>query len=363
MAWGQPSDTPLLQEEEEEPIGRRRICGGGTVLCLAIFLLGCVGLTTAIAVSLNLKVGPEDGPKAEEESKKLATPGETLERKDQPTKTLSVMTIMVWGSPGSFGTQDKEARMRAIGGLPQEYPDIDLFLLTDLWMRPDHDTIKSLLPEEYDMTRVTEMSLPSCDGIIAPEFCSGLAVISRHPFLKVKFYPFDNHGDLLWDYEYFLRRGLGKVEIEVMDKTVEVFVSSLASNSYNSWYREKQVKQLLETVALSQAEVILVGGDLNVDPRDDEQVLELIKRSGLSNAGEEYFKGDQSKWLAKELSTLGNEANTYTSREDGAVILDYIFHRGGEVENFKVPILTTEVTENKTVSVSNHEAVVTVIKL
>ena len=86
------------------------------------------------------------------------------------------------------------------------------------------------------MTSVGDLSLPSCDGVIAPEFCSGLAVVSRFPILevplhcsqylsslpislnlyefKVDFTAFAVSGDLLWDYEYFLRRGLGRVRVE-----------------------------------------------------------------------------------------------------------------------------------------------------
>ena len=74
-------------------------------------------------------------------------------------------------------------------------------MLSDLWMRPDHDKIQQLIPEGklprtkrskmqyydagWDMTSVGDLSLPSCDGVIAPEFCSGLAVVSRFPILEV----------------------------------------------------------------------------------------------------------------------------------------------------------------------------------
>ena len=79
----------------------------------------------------------------------------------------------------------------------------DIFVLSDLWMRPDHDKILQLIPEGmlcstmretrvnththtgWDMTSVGDLSLPSCDGVIAPEFCSGLAVVSRFPILEV----------------------------------------------------------------------------------------------------------------------------------------------------------------------------------
>ena len=82
-------------------------------------------------------------------------------------------------------------------------------MLSDLWMRPDHDKIQQSIPEGtfvdytlmklsimmlynescyntgWDMTSVGDLSLPSCDGVIAPEFCSGLAVVSRFPILEV----------------------------------------------------------------------------------------------------------------------------------------------------------------------------------
>ena len=68
-------------------------------------------------------------------------------------------------------------------------------------MRPDHDKIQQLIPEGtfvnsntvinnalgWDTTSVGDLSLPSCDGVIAPEFCSGLAVVSRFPILEVPF--------------------------------------------------------------------------------------------------------------------------------------------------------------------------------
>ena len=39
---------------------------------------------------------------------------------------------MVWGSPGSFGVEDKELRMAAIGDLIAGDSDHDVFLLNDV---------------------------------------------------------------------------------------------------------------------------------------------------------------------------------------------------------------------------------------
>ena len=48
---------------------------------------------------------------------------------------------MVWGSPGSFGVEDKERRMAAIGDFIAGDSDHDVFLLNDvrpslIWISP-----------------------------------------------------------------------------------------------------------------------------------------------------------------------------------------------------------------------------------
>ena len=60
---------------------------------------------------------------------------------------FSVFSLMVWGSPGSFGVLDKETRVAAIGEFIAKDTDHDVFLLNDLWMRPDHMTIRKSLPK------------------------------------------------------------------------------------------------------------------------------------------------------------------------------------------------------------------------
>ena len=83
------------------------------------------------------------------------------------------------------------------------------------------------------------MADEKCDGVAAPEFCSGLTIVSKHPIKNVEFLPFTDHGDFFWDYEYFLRRGAGVVTLEPRPgHTVAVVVTSLASIDYNYWYRE-----------------------------------------------------------------------------------------------------------------------------
>jgi len=336
-----------------------------SIMCLMLFGLGCVGLLAAVFLChsefLQSTIEFRTAPLF---SKSLFL---SQDRKSTQANSipLSVLSLMVWGSPGSFGTEDKELRMQAVGNLTQS-SEWDLLLLSDLWMRPDHNTVRSLLPEGHDMTSVDDLALSSCDGAIAPEFCSGLAVVSKYPFQEVEFTSFDVSGDLLWDYEYFLRRGVGRVRIEPEpDVTVDVFVTSLASNDYNYWYRERQAKQLMELVSQSTAQYIIVGGDFNVDPRDGEETYKTVEKM-LTDSIEEFYKGDKTKYLDPSLSTLGNPQNTYTSKGEHPVLYDYIWYKAKQdksitITDFQVPILKT--TGDKIVSLSSHEAVVAKLSL
>merc|ERR1719154_849360 len=184
-------------------------------ICLSIFVVGCVALTIAITWSYRESwPEPEPGP-PQTTTSSPGTQSVSMDRVEtsnvssilQDSITLNVFSLMVWGSPGSFGTEDKELRMKAIGNYIGNHTEYDVFLINDLWMRGDHETIRKLIPEGYQMTGVGQLAMRSCDGLAAPEFCSGLAIISRYPFKDPEFLSFTNHGDAFWDYEYFLRRG------------------------------------------------------------------------------------------------------------------------------------------------------------
>ena len=46
----------------------------------------------------------------------------------------------------------------------------------------------SHVPEGWFITDYSEMTNGGCDGDVAPDGCSGLAVISRYPFIEVRTY-------------------------------------------------------------------------------------------------------------------------------------------------------------------------------
>ena len=65
--------------------------------------------------------------------------------------SLKVIALNTWGMPAVFGSEYKDQRMKAIGDVVAK-GDFDLFLLEELWMQPDHETIASKVPSGYSIT-------------------------------------------------------------------------------------------------------------------------------------------------------------------------------------------------------------------
>ena len=69
---------------------------------------------------------------------------------------FSVFSLMVWGSPGSFGVLDKERRIAALGDWIANDTEHDVYLLNDLWMRPDHGTIRDAVMSRNGMVETNK---------------------------------------------------------------------------------------------------------------------------------------------------------------------------------------------------------------
>ena len=89
--------------------------------------------------------------------------------------SLKVLSLNTWGMPDSFwshmishmipgfGSYDKDLRMKAIGDMINK-TEYDIYLLQELWMRADHDTINQRIPSGWSMTTVEQMNSGRCDG-------------------------------------------------------------------------------------------------------------------------------------------------------------------------------------------------------
>jgi len=314
--------------------------------CLIIFLLGLLALTSAITICYFLFF-------------KTVVP-------------LRVLSLNVWGMPAKVGSEDKELRIKAIGEYIQK-AEYDIYLLAELWMRPDHTTIQNLIPEGYFMTEYGDFAYSICDGRVLPTFCSGLATVSKYPFVEKEFHSFTYHGDITKeDGEYWARKGAGRIRVEPSPGiTVDAFVThtcAVGSTYTNAYYREKQVAELVKWTNASDADFVILGGDFNTSPNDTETSYQSLKDAMVSSM-EEFFQNIK-EWLCPKRATYGNPYNTYSNMY-APVLYDYIWHRA-QGKNmiwtnfFDVPFLKTikilhDSTEDgkkeKLVSFSDHEAV------
>jgi len=309
------------------------------VSCLLIFIIGVVGISIAIILSYlnyySVAVG------------------------------VRVMALNVWGMPAKVGSQDKELRMEAIGRFIQK-KEYDVYLLAELWMRPDHETIRRLLPRGYHMSQYGDFALSTCDGRALPSFCSGLAIVSKFPFIEKEFLEYTLHGSK-WslDGEYWARKGAGRARVEPHSGfTLDLFVThtcAVGPSYSNAYYRESQVNELVGWVQKSNADFVILGGDFNTDPTDNETSYSNLK-SSMTSSMEEFFL-DIRNWLIPSKATYGNPKNTYSYMYT-PVLYDYIWHKTSGLNMiwtnyFDVPFLKTlkGIQEVEEVSFSDHEAV------
>lgn len=241
---------------------------------------------------------------------------------------LKVLSLNVWGMPALVGSEDKELRMSAIGDFVQK-AEYDLYLFSELWMRPDHETIKQRIPPSYFMSNFGDFTLPTCDGRALPAFCSGLAIVSKFPFIEKEFHEYSYHGDVLKpDMEYWARKGAGRARISpVPGLVLDVFVThtcAVGAGYTNAYYREHQVEELVGWVNNSKADFVILGGDFNTDPKDNETSYHNLKTAMVSSM-EEFFL-DIKEWLIPSKSTYGNPRNTYSNMYQ-PVLYDYIWHK------------------------------------
>ena len=105
----------------------------------------------------------------------------------------------------------------------------------------------------------------------------------------------------------------------------------------------------LSDTVVKAADHLILAGDFNVDPRDNEDTLKTVA-AALTNTLTDAEAVDPS------FVTLGNKNNTYTEHGQAGKIYDYIWYRPGggtTLESFTLMNLRTKKEE---LSFSDHQA-------
>ena len=84
-----------------------------------------------------------------------------------------------------------DQRLTFIGNVISE-GNSDIVLLQEVWIKKDHRIVMSKIPKGYYFTEFSQLN--QCGGKYDGRDCSGLAIISKYPFLKVEFQKFNDLG-------------------------------------------------------------------------------------------------------------------------------------------------------------------------
>lgn len=281
---------------------------------------------------------------------------------------LCVLALNTWGIPG---TPDLSKRMEAIGGHLAK-GQYDLVLLTEVWIKTHHDTIRSSLPHGYNITSFEQLNGQMCLGAYTDQYfglsgCAGLAVVSRLPMSNVTFIPYTSTGhpmNMFHDGELFAQKGIGSITLTLTNGlTVQVLVTHMASEAWNNDIRNNQVQEFLGQVNDSSASIVIGGGDFNLWPVS-EAYDELT--GSMVNAFQEMHP---RSWNLTGFSTFGHQDNTFINQVDDE-LLDYIFYftegdSDGMVKTKTcwLPMLEWVKNESTTMSVSDHQGIACTFEL
>ena len=105
----------------------------------------------------------------------------------------------------------------------------------------------------------------------------------------------------------------------------------------------------LSDTVVKAADHLILAGDFNVDPRDNEDTLKTVA-AALTNTLTDAEASDPS------FVTLGNKVNTYTEHGQAGKIYDYIWFRPGGGTSLESYTLMDLRTKKGELSFSDHMA-------
>jgi len=276
---------------------------------------------------------------------------------------LRVLNLNTWGLGWPISS-DRQARFRALREVIA-HSGYDVILLQEVWYRSDHDLLRTALP----YSTYFGIFNSGCSGYLLPIGCSGLTILSRHPFVSVDFTPFTERGQFWsFDGEIFVQKGLGRARILYgPDKlSIDLFTTHLVSYTNNPNRDNNRIRyiQTLETIRLidkTDADVKIFAGDVNALPfpgiiNGKRQPYSLLTSIMTDSLVDKYPDASWHPWFA----TFGNHHNTY-SASDAPERIDYLMYWASPhiamcTRNFTMPMYTTKNRKGEVVSLSDHEA-------
>lgn len=272
-----------------------------------------------------------------------------------PPLQLRVFNLNCWAI--RYLSKLRQERIGMIGDtLGQE--GFDLALLQEVWSERDYCELKQKLTVCYPYSHYFK------SGVIG----SGLCVFSRYPILDTFLYQYSLNGYpyMLQHGDWFCGKAVGLLIIKICGIIFHVYVTHLHAEYCRDKdaYLPHRVVQAWELAQFIQhtskgADVVLLGGDLNMHP-GDVGIRLLRGWTGLrdSFADTERFEGCEDGFTLVP-------ANCFINKEELqpfplGIRIDYVLYKG--LSRFVVKcdslVTTTGTAPGKSIPYSDHEAVI-----
>ncbi|NXV82766.1 NSMA phosphodiesterase, partial [Atlantisia rogersi] len=284
-----------------------------------------------------------------------------------PTLQLRVFDLNCWAI--RYLSKRRQERVQLIGDtLCQEH--FDLVLLQEVWSEQDYSDLKVKLGGCYPFSHYFR------SGVIG----SGLCVFSRFAILDTLLYQYSLNGYpyMLQHGDWFCGKSVGLVSVAGTDMGVTAALPPLPSPHHQlhaEYCREKDAylpHRLVQAWELAQfirhtskaADVVLLGGDLNMHP-EDVGIRLLRGWTGLRDAFTEAarFEGceDGCTLVPNNCFTVKTELMPFPL----GIRIDYILYKA--VSGFTVKCeelkTTTGTTPGMGIPFSDHEAVMATLHI
>ncbi|KAJ8265761.1 hypothetical protein COCON_G00148600 [Conger conger] len=270
----------------------------------------------------------------------------------QPAK-LRIFSLNCWGI--RYLSQHCVQRYEMIGELLSR-EEHDLALLQEVWSEKDFLFLKKTLASTHPHSHYFK------SGVIG----SGLAVFSRHRIHDAFLYRFSLNGYpyMLHHGDWFGGKAVGMVIVNICGLTAHVYVTHL----HAEYCREKdgylphrvvQAWELQQFVRHTSrgADVVILGGDLNMHPQDLGNRL-VRAYTGLRDC---YTDTDKFDGCDEGVTLIAD--NPFTNKKElipfeKGIRIDYILFKGSKTVRVKCESLTTTKGSfpGKPFPFSDHEA-------
>ncbi|KAF4077829.1 hypothetical protein AMELA_G00192610 [Ameiurus melas] len=267
--------------------------------------------------------------------------------------TLRVFSLNCWGL--RFFSSHCSERYKMIADLLKR-ENHDIALLQEVWSERDFLFLKGKLSKSHPNTHYFR------SGMVG----SGLAVFSKHTIQNAVLHQYSLNGQpyKVRHGDWFGGKAVGLVVLNVIGLRVNVYITHLhaeysrAEDEYLA-HRILQSWELLQFIrhTCSEADVLVVGGDLNMHPEDlGTRLLRAYTALRDCYTHTHMFSG------CEDGHTLIAD-NHFTKKEDlipfeKGIRIDYILTKGSGSVNIKcVSMCTTKGSEpEKTFPYSDHES-------